>query len=264
LTASRFVPDPFSEHAGARLYRSGDLARWRRDGTLEFVGRVDQQVKIRGYRVELEEIEAVLSTHAGVREQVVVVREDVIGDKRLVAYIVKEAGCEVEVQDLRTLVQGRLPEYMHPAHYVFLTELPVTLNRKVDRRRLPAPEIERVGSEESYVAPGTEMEAEIARIWQEVLRVERVGVLDNFFELGGHSLLVTQVVSRLRTRYGIDLPVRLFFGKVTIRQIAAEIEQIRATSVSSSRQTIKRATRQRVNVQVSAYGELVPQVQPAQ
>src|SRR5262249_35100262 len=139
--------------------------------------------------------------------------------------------------------------------------LPLTLNRKVDRKRLPKPEPGRPQGEESYVEPATPMEKELAAIWCEVLRLERVGVLDNFFELGGHSLLITQIVSRLRTRFGIELPVRLFFGKFTVRHLAEEIDQLRETSTGPATSTIKRANRQRVNVQISTYGELtVPPV----
>jgi amino acid adenylation domain-containing protein len=253
LTAGRFVPDPFSGQPGARLYRTGDLARYQPDGSLAFLGRIDHQVKVRGFRVELEEIETLLNQSAGVQENVVILREDVPGDQRLVAYLVTEENRRPTIGELRALVQAHLPEYMHPAHYVFLDALPLTLNRKLDRKRLPAPVQSRLQEENTFVAPGTPMEQDLATIWCEVLRVERIGVLDNFFELGGHSLLVTQIISRLRTRFGIDLPVRLFFGNVTIRQLASEIDQIRANSTGVTTSTIKRAnrvTRQRINVQV--------------
>ncbi len=224
LSAERFVADPFRSEPGARLYKSGDLARWRADGNLEFLGRLDHQVKLRGFRVELEEIEAVLNRQPGVRESVVVVREDVVGDKRLVAYLVMEAQQRPTINDLRAMMQTHLPEYMVPASYIFLEALPLTLNRKVDRERLPRPERDRPELETQFVAPETATEQGIAQIWQEILGIERVGLQDNFFGLGGHSLLVTQVISHLHTQFDEEITVRDLFTFPTIAQLAKHID----------------------------------------
>ncbi len=260
LSAERFVPDPYGPHHGARLYKSGDLARYRPDGNLEFLGRIDHQVKLRGFRVELEEIEAALNQHPAVRESVVIVREDVPGDKRLVAYLVTQDQQPLNTRELRASVLASLPDYMIPGSYIFLDAFPLTINRKVDQRRLPPPDQERPALEEHFVAPRTTTEQQLAQIWQEILRLERVGVQDNFFELGGHSLLITQVVSRIRDIFGVNLPVRSFFGASTIAQIAERIDQTqknsRATDTDTSASTILRASRQRVRAQVSKQGEL--------
>ena len=182
LTAERFIPDPFGED-GRRLYRTGDLARWLPDGVLEFLGRADQQVKIHGFRIELEEIEAVLRKHPAVQLAVVVVREDEPGDRRLVAYVV--TGDEnPTTSELRGFLATSLPDYMLPSAFVGLPALPVTASGKVDRRALPAPERSRPTLDELFVAPGPGVEGELARVWSEMLRIDRVGVHDNFFELG--------------------------------------------------------------------------------
>ncbi|HEV2147590.1 MAG TPA: amino acid adenylation domain-containing protein, partial [Longimicrobiaceae bacterium] len=204
LTAERFVPDPFSGEAGARLYRTGDRARWLASGELDFLGRVDAQVKLRGYRVEPGEVERVLQAHPAVREAAVVVREDAPGQKDLVAYW---AGAEeVGVDRLRAHLLERLPEYMVPAAYVRLDTLPLTPNGKVDRRALPAPEGDAY-ARRGYEAPLGEVEQALAEIWAEVLKVERVGRWDHFFDLGGHSLLAVQVASRVRQRLGAEVPL---------------------------------------------------------
>ncbi|HEX2191305.1 MAG TPA: amino acid adenylation domain-containing protein, partial [Longimicrobiaceae bacterium] len=194
LTAARFVPDPFAEGSGARLYRTGDRARWRGDGALEYLGRLDGQVKIRGFRIEPGEVEAVLRRHEEVRDCVVVARDGasgVPGNRRLVAYVAGEA----EADGMRGHLRRSLPEYMVPAAFVMLDRLPLTPNGKLDRRALPAPEYT---AEERYLAPRTPAQEVLAGIWAELLRLERVGVAESFFELGGHSLLATRVVSRVR------------------------------------------------------------------
>jgi len=226
LTAERFVPDPFGKQPGMRLYKTGDLARWRADGNIEFLGRIDHQVKVRGFRVELEEIEAVLNQHTAVRESVVIVREDIPGDKRLVAYLVTEVQQQPTTSELRAIVQAQLPEYMVPAIYIFLDALPLTINRKVDRERLPKPDRDRPQLETNFVAPQTPTERELAQIWLEVLGIERVGVHDNFFELGGHSLLVTQIISRVRAQFGTEIAVRDLFVASTIAQLATQIDEL--------------------------------------
>ena len=196
LTADRFVPDPFSRVPGARMYRTGDGARYLPDGRIEYLGRLDHQVKVRGFRIELGEIEAVLAECAGVRQAVALVREDVPGDPRIVAYIENDPATPVVVSALRAQAAERLPRYMHPSFYVTLDALPLTPNGKVDRGSLPAPDGARP-SADAYVAPQSETQAKIAKVWSEILRVDRVGLTDNFFDLGGHSLLLMRVHGRL-------------------------------------------------------------------
>jgi hypothetical protein len=227
-TAARFVPDGLSGVAGGRLYRTGDQARYRSDGELEVLGRRDEQVMVRGYRIETGEVEAALRELEWVREAVVVVREDVAGDQRLVCYLVggvgaAEAGEPGErVGELRVRLRERLPEYMVPAAYVWLEELPLTPNGKVDRRALPPPGESDLPSR-SYVGPRTAVEELLAQIWRELLRVERVGVSDNFFELGGHSLLATQVVSRVRQAFAREVALRTLFEAPTVGELAARL-----------------------------------------
>ncbi|HEX2189470.1 MAG TPA: amino acid adenylation domain-containing protein, partial [Longimicrobiaceae bacterium] len=221
LSAERFVPDPFSAQGGARLYRTGDRARWRVDGAIEYLGRLDFQVKVRGFRIELGEIEAALRPAPGVTDCAVVAREDETGDRRLVAYIVGEA----EAEALRAHVRRSLPEYMVPSAFVFLDALPLSPNGKLDRRSLPAPELS--SAEERYVAPRTPVEEVLAGIWAEVLRLERVGATDDFFTLGGHSLLATRVVSRVRELFGVELPIRAVFEHSSLGALAAEADRLR-------------------------------------
>jgi len=213
-TAERFLPDPFSREPGARLYRTGDRARWREDGVLEYLGRLDAQVKIRGFRVEPGEVEAALRRHPGVAGCAVVVREDAPGDRRLVAYVVGDASAD----ELRAHLRRSLPEPMVPGVFVEMEALPLTPGGKLDRRALPAPE--RASPEVGYVAPRTPAEEVLAGIWREVLGLERVGVRDGFFELGGHSILATRVVSRIRREFGVELPVRAIFEATTVEGLA--------------------------------------------
>jgi amino acid adenylation domain-containing protein len=216
LTAERFVPDPFGGGAGARLYRTGDLARWRADGAVELVGRDDFQVKLRGIRIELGEIEARLREHAGVRDTVVLAREDTPGDRRLVAYYL--AGEPLDAEALRRHVGERLPEHMVPAAYVHLEALPLTPSGKLDRKALPAPEGEAY-VRRGYEAPVGAVEEALAEAWSEVLGVERVGRRDDFFELGGHSLLIVKLVERMRRR-GLHAEVGTLFTAPTLAQLA--------------------------------------------
>ncbi|RKH68628.1 non-ribosomal peptide synthetase, partial [Corallococcus llansteffanensis] len=224
LTAERFLPDSFSHRPGARMYRTGDLTRWRMNGTMEFLGRADFQVKVRGFRIELGEVEAVLGQHPGLQQAVVVAREVAPGDRRLVAYVVPRAGQSVDVESLRQQARARLPEYMVPSLFVTLEALPLTPNRKVDRKALPAPTGARPELQRTFVAPATATEERLAQLWAEVLGVQQVGAEDGFFELGGHSLLATQVVARVRAHFGVELPLRSLFEAPTVRAIAARLE----------------------------------------
>ena len=221
LTAERFVPDPFAEVAGARLYRSGDLARSTARGELEYLGRIDQQVKVRGYRIELGEIEATLEQCPGVRTAKVLLREDRPGDQRLVAYLVSGPGEPPPAgETLRSALGERLPEHMIPAAYLHLESLPLTANGKVDRRALPAPQWT---AGEKYVAPRQPVEEILAGIFAEVLGSERIGVEDSFFALGGHSLLATQLVSRVRVVFAVELALREVFAEPTVAGLARRI-----------------------------------------
>ncbi len=222
LTAQRFIPNPFSTQAGARLYRTGDVVRWNAEGVVEFIGRADQQVKVRGYRIELGEVEDALAGYEGISESVVVVRTEGESEKRLVGYVVARA--ELEVSELRAYLETKLPEYMIPSVFVELTELPLTANGKVDRKALAAAELELAGTQE-YEAPRSEVERLLAGIWAEVLGVERVGIYDNFFELGGHSLLATRVISRVRETFKLELPLRRLFEAPQLSGFASTVEQ---------------------------------------
>ncbi len=215
LTEERFVEDVFG---GGRMYRTGDVARWLPDGTVEFLGRNDGQVKVRGFRIELGEIEARLAEHAQIREAVVIVREDEPGEKRLVAYCAGSGGVDAEA--LRAHLAAKLPEYMVPAAYVWLETLPLTSNGKVDRRALPAPHADAFATRE-YEAPAGETEEVLAGIWSEVLGVERVGRRDHFFALGGHSLLAVQLISRVRQALGVEVALGELFARPTLADFAA-------------------------------------------
>ena len=232
LNVLAFIPNPFSQESGARLYKTGDLARYCPDGNIEFLGRIDDQVKIRGFRIELGEIEAVLSQHPVVAETVVIVQEDIPGDKQLVAYIVpnQEQAATAEAQGfaplLRQFLKEKLPGYMVPSAYVVLDSLPLTPNGKVDRRALPAADTERNDIKEDYVAPRTPVEEVLVEIWAKVLGRQQVSVYDNFFELGGHSLLATQLTSRIRDAFQVELPLRSLFETPTAAGLAKYIETV--------------------------------------
>ncbi|HVI70927.1 MAG TPA: condensation domain-containing protein, partial [Pyrinomonadaceae bacterium] len=223
LTAERFVPDPFSK--GARLYRTGDLARYLSDGNVEYLGRLDQQVKIRGFRIELEEIESVLSTLQGVRECVVMAQAEASSsERRLIGYVVSDS--ELDQGKVRRYLEERLPPYMVPSLIIKLDRMPLSPNGKIDRRALPAPEAtvqERVDQE--YERPRTTIEEAVATVWAEVLRVERVGRRDNFFELGGHSLMATQVITRLREVFNLELSLRVIFERPTVIGLAERLDE---------------------------------------
>jgi acyl carrier protein len=205
------------------LYRTGDLGRYRGDGSIEFLGRIDHQVKVRGFRIELGEIETALGEHPIVREVVVLVREDAIEDKRIVAYVVLKQECATPTEELRRVLKEKLPSFMIPSAFVVLDSLPLTPNGKIDRKALPAPDHERPDIEGAFVAPRTPIEEMIAAIWSQILKVEKVGVHDNFFTLGGHSLLATQVVHRVRDTFNVDFPLRRFFETPTVADLATYI-----------------------------------------
>ncbi|PZO15511.1 MAG: non-ribosomal peptide synthetase [Leptolyngbya foveolarum] len=231
LTTERFINNPFAANQKAetitsRLYKTGDLARYRPDGVIEFLGRIDHQVKIRGYRVELGEIEAALSQHPSVREAVVIAREDDPGRRRLVAYVVSEADVgETGIADLREWLRSQVPDYMVPAAFVQLDELPLTVNGKVNRQALPRPSGDRPELSNAYVAPKADLERAIAHIWQALLGLDQVGLQDNFFDLGGHSLLLVQVQNQLQTQLDRQILLVDLFRYPTIQAIAAYLDQ---------------------------------------
>ncbi|MFJ2746356.1 amino acid adenylation domain-containing protein, partial [Streptomyces sp. NPDC087440] len=236
LTAERFVPDPFADGVGERMYRTGDVVRRRRDGQLEYVGRADEQVKVRGLRIELGEVEAALASHPEVAQVVVIAREDRPGDKRLVGYAVpSRPGTSLDAGQVRQYVGERLPEFMVPAAIVTLAELPLTAHRKVDRRALPAPDYAAVVT---FRAPRSERERALCAIFAEVLGADRVGIDDSFFDLGGHSLLATRVISRIRTVLNVELPLRALFEGPTVLRLAGRVEQ-----ADTARAALRRAVR---------------------
>jgi amino acid adenylation domain-containing protein len=263
LTAERFVPDGLSGKTGERLYRTGDLVRWLPDGDVEYLGRLDHQVKIRGFRIELAEIEAALQEQAGVRQAVVIAREDEPGDKRLVAYVVPvqqgdasnngNGSAEFRISDLRERLLGKLPEYMVPTVFVQLEMLPLNHNGKIDRKNLPKPDSG--VPEQEYVGPRSSTEETLCQLWQNLLRRERVGVYDNFFKIGGHSLMAAQLSTRMRGTFDVEVQLRQMFESPTVAQLAEVIDQAlqtRGTSGAQSRirPAIKRVARKAVLVDV--------------
>ena len=220
LTADRFIPNPYSDKEGARLYKSGDLARYLSNGDIEYLVRADQQVKVRGYRIELGEIEAAMMEHGGIRESVVTTQEEKGGGKRLVAYVVGKEGKDLTASELRGYLKKKLPEYMVPSAYVMMEGLPLTANGKIDRRALPEPDSMRPELSQAFVPPGEKKEKLLADIWMEFLGLKRVGIYDNFFELGGDSILSIQVVARAN-QAGLRLTPRHLFQHQTIAELAA-------------------------------------------
>jgi surfactin family lipopeptide synthetase A len=226
LTAERFLPDPFSPRPGGRMYATGDRALFRPDGTMEFLGRVDFQVKVRGYRIELGEIEAALLRHPQVREAVALAREDVAGEKRLVAYVVAAGAPAPAAAELREALRQTLPEYMVPWSFVLLDRLPVTANGKLDREALPSPQAAAgAPAGEDSVAPRNELERAIAEVWREVLHLDRVGMNDNFFESGGSSLLIVKLHGRLGEALGREIPILELFRHTTIEALARKLSE---------------------------------------
>jgi amino acid adenylation domain-containing protein len=242
LTAEKFLPDPYSVEAGGRMYRTGDLGRYLENGNIEFLGRKDHQVKIRGFRVELGEIEAALVEHPKIRQAVVLAREDQPGDKRLVAYVVADQEAEeddsgnkkagLRISELREHMLGKLPEYMVPTAYVQLKRIPLTPNGKIDRKSLPEPDKDI--REQEYVGPRNATEETLCRLWQEVLRRERVGIHDNFFNIGGHSLLAVQVISRIKQAFTVEMPLSVLFAAPTVARMAEHIAAVNEPGRSQS------------------------------
>jgi acyl carrier protein len=222
LTAERFVPHPFSDQIGARLYRTGDVVRYLPDGRIQCLGRVDHQVKIRGFRIELGEIETALAALPNVRAAVVHVHEDASGDRRLVAYVIP-GDATPTVSELRAALKETLPEYMVPSLFEFLTAFPLTPNGKVDRKALPAPTSSRPELSADCILPRNAVEQQVAAIWRDVLGVERVGVRDNFFDLGGHSLLVVKVHVKLQQAFNREISIVDMFRLPTIEALAQHL-----------------------------------------
>jgi amino acid adenylation domain-containing protein/FkbH-like protein len=244
LTAEKFIPDPFSARSGARLYKTGDLARYLPDGTIEYLGRIDHQVKLRGFRIELGEIEATLDRHPSVEQSVVIVREDQPGLRQLVAYLLPARGTAPAEDELRTHLKKSLPEFMTPSAFVVMDAFPLTSSGKVNRRILPPPEI--THAKRASVPPATPVEREVKSVWAEVLHRPEIGRDDDFFALGGHSLLAAQVISRLRRRFGVDLPLRAIFEAPVLASLATRIEQLKSAGRQTALPPLKKVPRDRV------------------
>ncbi len=226
LTDEKFIPNPFSNEPGSRLYKTGDLVRYLPDGNIEFLGRIDNQVKIRGFRIELGEIETAISQHASVKETTVIASENLAGNKQLVAYIIPQSEAAPSLSDLRHFLKEQLPDYMIPSVFVTLDKFPLSPNGKIDRRALPSPEI-RPDKELTFVAPRTPIEEILANIWSDVLGIQqKIGISDNFLELGGHSLLAIQVISRVRDTLGVDLSLRCLLEAPTVAELAQHMETV--------------------------------------
>ena len=226
LTQERFVADPFAGVSGARMYKTGDIARYRPDGTLEYFGRIDNQVKVRGYRIELGEIEAKLADHPGVKACAVLAREDTPGNKMLVGYVVPQKDESPTVSSLREYLREGLPDYMVPSQFVFLESMPLTTNGKVDRKALPAPSDENTHPAQTRVAPRTPIEKALAAIWSELLRKENIGIHDDFFDLGGHSLLAIKAVARVREVLAVELSPQAVIDSPTIAELATTLGDV--------------------------------------
>lgn len=226
LTAEKFVPNPFGSEPGARLYRTGDLVRYWEDGKLEFGGRLDHQVKVRGFRIELGEVEAALLAHEWVRAAVVVAREERPGEQRLVAFLVGDTYGMPTPSEWRSFLVQYLPEYMIPSLFVSLKALPLLPNGKVNRRALPVPDSSRPELRQAFAAPEDPMQARLVEMWQNVLKVDQVGIHDNFFELGGDSILATRLASRVRRHFGVEFPLRELFWRPTVFELCEVIDEL--------------------------------------
>jgi amino acid adenylation domain-containing protein len=234
LTAKKFLPDPFANRPGARLYRTGDRGRWLPDGQIEYLGRVDQMIKIRGYRIEPNEIMAVLDTHPAVQESVVIAGQDCTDNPHLIAYIVvKQPQDRPTANELRGLLRRQLPDYMIPAIFVVLPDLPLNTNGKLDRAALPPPDASTTLPNENYLSPRTVLEEKLSALVTNLLGVTQVGVNDNFFLIGGHSLFGTQLIARIRDIFGVELPLRSVFESPTAALLAQQIERLIAAKLET-------------------------------
>ncbi len=227
LTSTKFVPHPFSNRPGARLYRSGDLARYLEDGDIEYIGRIDNQIKIRGFRIELGEIETLLAKHPDVRECLVTTTKDARGDAMIAAYFVPEKDRKITTHALREYLREKVPDYMVPSAFVLLETFPLTPNGKIDRKALPDPAQHRLDLQREYVAPKTPTEEILAQIFADLLNVPKVGSNDHFFELGGHSLLATQLTSRIRDALGVDVSLKILFEHPVVNELARALDQLK-------------------------------------
>lgn len=246
LTAEKFTPNPFSDEPGARLYKSGDLVRCRKDGNIEFIGRIDRQIKLRGFRIELGEIDEALKRLPGVKEAVAELRETTGGEKRLVGYVVWKDGFQAPPRkSLRKALSERLPEHMIPIAWVWMPELPLTQNGKIDREALPPLNDSHLSSEEEYLPARNATEELIADLWIEVLKLRRVGINDNFFELGGDSLSLTRMIGKLRDIFNIEMPIQVLFNSPTVAQLAARVDLLRQSGSSALKPPVKPVGRNR-------------------
>ncbi len=243
LTEQKFIPNPFSNKPGSRLYKTGDLARYLPDGKIEYLGRIDNQVKVRGFRIEVGEIEVILAQHPDLRQTAVIVREDQPGDKRLVAYVCPNQGQIPTSGQLRRFLSEKLPDYMVPGTFIILEAFPLTPSGKVDRKALPIPDASSLIRETSFVAPRDSVELQLAQIWSEILGVSPIGVHDNFIELGGHSLLATKIIGLVRDRFQVELPLNCLFECPTVAELAQEVIPLEGLDVGASLQPIPREPR---------------------
>jgi len=232
LTGAAFMPNPFSRKPGARMYRTGDTARFLEDGKIEYIGRLDNQVKIRGYRIEPGEIETVLRQHRAVQAGVVLARKDEGGENKLIAYVVCDIGAEATVNDLRGFLKERLPAYMIPANIILLDAMPLTPNGKIDRQALAARGPAEVWQTEEKLAPRIPIEKAIADIWKKSLGIEQVSIEDSFFDIGGHSLLAMRVLSRLQETFEVDLQLRELFESPSVTELALAVVQRQAEQIA--------------------------------
>jgi amino acid adenylation domain-containing protein len=223
LTAEKFISNPYSDQLNARLYKTGDLARWLSDGNIEYLGRIDQQIQLRGFRVELGEIESVLERHPKLREVVVTVYEPIPGDQRLVAYVVPKQNCIPNVSEFREFLKPKLPDYMMPSAFVFMDAMPLTPNGKLDRKALPEPDQHRHDLGAEFIAPNSLLENQLAEIWRDVLKIDQIGIHDNFFELGGYSLLAVKMIIDVNELFNVNLPVGSIYQSPTIEKLGASI-----------------------------------------
>ena len=225
LTAEKFIPDPFRNEPGMRLFASGDLARFKENGEIDLLGRIDKQVKIRGYRIELGEIEAAIEQCPEVGQALIMVREDQPGDRRLVAYIVPTLNARLDTDNLRGFLRANLPSYMIPAAFVELEAIPLTANGKIDKKALPAPGMSKLVNNE-YIAPRSQTEQILSKIWMDVLKTPRVSAQDGFFDAGGDSLLAIQVIGRIQDKFEMSMPIQRIFEFPRLSDLAAQIDFI--------------------------------------